>query len=1260
MKPPIPNRLKFLPTILCLSILAHNADAAIQWWDPNGTTSVGGNGTWDTTTPLWAPTTTTPAGAQAPSANLVVWNPANAAGFCAGPAASTQQGVFTINVESAITFAGLFNGSQNPGPCDVTITSTTGNGSLNLASGAQAFSTLNSSLGFTRINVPITGAGQIVLESSGQTFLNATNTYTGGTSLGFSSARWSGIVNFNNPYAFGPGPITMVANSGGALVVSGTNPITITNSFTTQSTNLNLVGNSAGLTFSGNWSLGSSTPNLGSGGTGNTVVIAGVISGTGGINKSLNNGSALTLSGANTYSGKTTISQGPLKVSSINSVSGGSPSSNLGAPTTAANGTIGIGSGTTAGTLIYTGVGETTDRIINLGGTTGGATIQNDGTGALTFTSDFTATGAGVKTLTLQGSNTGNNTIAGKIVNSSAATGVVKAGNGTWRLNATNTYTGGTTISAGTLVIGSTGAIVGNVTNNAGVLELDSRTALTNNAALSFPSSLPSGAINLNFTGNQVINAIYIDGVLAAPGTWGSPTSGAQNTSPVFTGTGILNVLGAPVIVQQPQSIACFEGAQNESFTVQVSGDPSFTYQWKHQGTNIPGANDSTYIIPVATMSDAGTYTCAITNNYGGTVSLGATLTVLATNSYVNAILADGPISYWRLGETNGTIAHDGVGGNNGNYINVALNQPGYSQTEADGSVGVPASAGQGFVQITNSSPFNFPGVRSFALESWVNFTNVTGVQRIFSTFAGASPRGYAFGINGGNVLRFTTSAVQDADQSLATALVPGLWYHLVVVSDQSFYHFYVNGHEVGTGITITGGGNQGVSQPMQFGCNPASYATNFSNAYEQLNGRIDEVAIYDFLTADQVLAHYNARYGTLAPPVVSAPVATPATNYESLSTTIQAVAGGQALSYQWFKGTTALPGQTSDTLTISPLHLSDSGAYNVQVSNPVGTNTSTDVTITVLPIPTSASVLNLTNGLVLHLPFDSDYADISGHSNNGTNVGATTFVSPGAIGAKALHYSTDTGAGTTNYVTLGVRSDLKFSTNVDFTVAFWVRQPAGSTYTNLPFFTDAVGSTSHGGFAFAPYSGTGGGGWMYTIGTVTSPNAATSFPDANLINDGNWHHLVHVASRTANCTTYLDGIQVDSQAITIAGNTDNTNPATIGQDPTGAYPVTADADIDDLAVWRRALTPLEVSGIYLAGATNSVSFAPAVISAPVPVALQLQQNAGQWQIIWTGTGGVLQASGDVSGTYTNVPSASSPYTIPTSSSPQMFYRLKY
>jgi autotransporter-associated beta strand protein len=169
-----------------------------------------------------------------------------------------------------------------------------------------------------------------------------------------------------------------------------------------------------------------------------------------------------SLSGANTFSGLTTIEQGNLRINSLNNIASPNASSSLGRPTTAFHGTIAIGNGGNAGQLTYLGSGETTDRVINLAGTTGGATLDQSGTGLLKFTSHFTATGAGAKTLTLQGSTNGSGEIAAAIVNSSSATALTKTGSGTWTLSGANAYNGLTTISGGTLRIdASTGSLNG-------------------------------------------------------------------------------------------------------------------------------------------------------------------------------------------------------------------------------------------------------------------------------------------------------------------------------------------------------------------------------------------------------------------------------------------------------------------------------------------------------------------------------------------------------------------------------------------------------------------------------------------------------------------------------------------------------------------------------------------------------------------------------------------------------------------------------
>ena len=291
---------------------------------------------------------------------------------------------------------------------------------------------------------------------------------------------------------------------------------------------------------------------------------------------------------------------------------------------------------------------------------------------------------------------------------------------------------------------------------------------------------------------------------------------------------------------------------------------------------------------------------------------------------------------------------------------------------------------------------------------------------------------------------------------------------------------------------------------------------------------------------------------------------------------------------------------------------MGDAGTYMVRIANVKGTTNSLSATLTVLPPPTNAPDIS---GLVLHLPFDTNLTDATGRGNNGTaihltatssNVTSPTFVS-GMLGS-ALHYSSDFGVNpcctTTNtaYVTLGVRPDLQFSSNVNFSVAYWIRLPAGFSGGDLPFFTDAINSTFSPGFTFAPtygssghFGGTVDGAWALSLYNTTGANGIGAYGDAGSINDGNWHHLVHTFDRAKGMVTYLDGVAAhysqQGTTTTASFNVDTGHPAIIGQDPTGQYEETGSADIDDLGVWRKALAPLEAASIYMAAVSNNLSF---------------------------------------------------------------------
>ena len=251
--------------------------------------------------------------------------------------------------------------------------------------------------------------------------------------------------------------------------------------------------------------------------------------------KKYSNG-VLLLGGANSYSGKTFIESGTLSVASLNSVNGGSPplaSSSLGRPVTVANGTLDFGtSGSPVpGILLYTGTGETTDRVMNFAGQAAINTFEQAGTGLLKFTSPFTITGSGYnKTIVLKGSTTGTGEIAGAISDPAVGktTSLTKSGTGTWTLSGANTFSGATKVQAGTLVCTSG--------SSPGTGTLD----LTTGAKL-----------QLDYPGTRQVAALTFNAGSPQPnGSYGSTASSASHKNDAyFSGPGTVTV--GPVLTNQ-------------------------------------------------------------------------------------------------------------------------------------------------------------------------------------------------------------------------------------------------------------------------------------------------------------------------------------------------------------------------------------------------------------------------------------------------------------------------------------------------------------------------------------------------------------------------------------------------------------------------------------------------------------------------------------------------------------------------------------
>jgi autotransporter-associated beta strand protein len=473
-----------LATLVSTMVATASTNSTIYYWDPQGTTGADPytgsmSGTWENA--KWSYGST---GLASP----VNWVEGKAA--CFGVHTGNGTPAYIVTMNSSHVVAGFFDGALAPNSCDITIQ---GPGIINLASGPQALDSVNNasdgSAGLLRINCTIAGDGKLYPEGNGQSFLHGTNSYTGGTQLGYSTVSFSGTVNFNNPYAFGTGPITLWnKGTGGALVLEGTAPVTITNAVSVASgTTNNIVGNAAGLTFSGDWSLGANLLALGTGASAaNQTIISGVVSGSAGLK--VFNAGTLVLSGINTYSGTTTINSPAVLM---------------------VGGAGQLGSGSYSGAIVNNGI------------------FNYNSSAAQTLSGNISGTGQLKK----------NNSSVLIVSGANNYTGSTTISAGTLALG-----TGGS-IGASAVTVAS-GASIANLTGT--TRTIGASTTLGSGALGLFTATGPATLGKISVTGNLTLNAnaltINVTGPALAVGTYRlldctGTLSGSANPTPTISGT---------------------------------------------------------------------------------------------------------------------------------------------------------------------------------------------------------------------------------------------------------------------------------------------------------------------------------------------------------------------------------------------------------------------------------------------------------------------------------------------------------------------------------------------------------------------------------------------------------------------------------------------------------------------------------------------------------------------------------------------------
>ena len=85
-----------------------------------------------------------------------------------------------------------------------------------------------------------------------------------------------------------------------------------------------------------------------------------------------------------------------------------------------------------------------------------------------------------------------------------------------------------------------------------------------------------------------------------------------------------------PTVTTQPQNLSVLPGS-SASFWVSATGTSPLTYQWKKNGSDIPGATTSSYSTPPTSNADSGAlYSVVVTNSAGSATSNAASLIVTA------------------------------------------------------------------------------------------------------------------------------------------------------------------------------------------------------------------------------------------------------------------------------------------------------------------------------------------------------------------------------------------------------------------------------------------------------------------------------------------------------------------------------------------------------------------------------------------------------------------------------------------------------
>jgi len=360
---------------------------------------------------------------------------------------------------------------------------------------------------------------------------------------------------------------------------------------------------------------------------------------------------------------------------------------------------------------------------------------------------------------------------------------------------------------------------------------------------------------NLTITDNNG-HPIDILGTIAS--STGDGTSVVTIPLSAFTGTLNINSLAGDDVITFGSS---FDIGATRGVSV-AAGDDTDTATWN--ATSQLGELE----VSAETINlDSGSVDTGIGNQtYNGAVSLGSHTTLTAADvafngnidsgvggEYSAAVLTDGPVAYWRLGEASGTTAADtGPNSLDGTYNNVTPGQTGAIPGNADTAAAFNGTSS--YVEVPDNNLLTLGSEATF--EAWINVDSISeNFDSIFNKWnQDGSLDEFIFGLTTTNKLRllFNSTAGQVNVDSVGTISL-GTWHHVAAVRDNDTVTFYIDGTAAGSTTGLVSGSSpfQNTVTTLRIGGQGRKGVNRF------LDGLIDEPAIYDTaLSAAQIAQH--------------------------------------------------------------------------------------------------------------------------------------------------------------------------------------------------------------------------------------------------------------------------------------------------------------------------------------------------------------------------------------------------------------------